>query len=58
MRTAAALSRGSLLLPQLGDCTHEGQPASQGHSLTASSVRRHSSPIASNPLRAKPTPPG
>ena len=31
--TAPALSSGSLPLPHLGDCTHDGQPVSHGHEL-------------------------
>ena len=37
-RSAAALSRGSLPLPHLGDCTHAGQPEAQGQRPIASLV--------------------
>ena len=44
---AAALSRGSLPLPHLGDCTHDGQPSRQPHaSITASVVARCRSAVA------------
>ena len=32
---APAFDSGSLRLPHLGDCTHDGQPDSHGHSLTS-----------------------
>ena len=35
---APRLSSGSLLLPHLGDWTQEGQPSSQGHSLSMARV--------------------
>ena len=38
--TAADLSRWSLPLPHLGDCTHDGQPSWQPHVTTLSSVAR------------------
>lgn len=38
--TAPALSSGSLPLPHLGDCTHDGHPAGQGQSAMASRVVR------------------
>ena len=33
--TQPSLSSGSLRLPHFGDCTHDGQPDSHGHSLTS-----------------------
>jgi very-short-patch-repair endonuclease len=33
--TQPAFASGSLRLPHLGDCTHDGQPLSQGHSPTS-----------------------
>ena len=42
---APALSRGSLLLPHLGDCTQEGQPLAQPQpSMTASVASSQSRP--------------
>ncbi len=37
-RIAPALSRGSLPLPHLGDCTHDGQPSAHSHDAIASRV--------------------
>ena len=37
-RTAPALSSGSLPLPHLGDCTHDGQPSGHSHAAIASRV--------------------
>ncbi len=38
--SAAALCSGSLRLPHFGDCTHEGQPLSQGHSAISACASR------------------
>ena len=38
--TAPALSRGSLPLPHLGDCTHDGQPSGHSQATIASRVTR------------------
>jgi len=37
-RTAAVFASGSLPLPHLGDCTHDGQPASHAHIAITSRV--------------------
>ena len=50
--SAPALASGSLRLPHFGDCTHDGQPRSHGHSeisrcASATSVsKRYESPGA------------
>src|ERR671937_2877756 len=55
---APFLFNGSLRLPHLGDCTHDGQPDRHGHS----SMRRRASATrvsnSVNPIRVIPTPPG
>jgi secretion/DNA translocation related TadE-like protein len=38
--TAPALSRGSLPLPHLGECTHDGQPSEHSQATIASLVTR------------------
>ena len=42
--TAPAFDSGSLRLPHFGDCTHDGQPLSHGHSPT----RRCASPTSAS----------
>ena len=56
--SAPAFASGSLRLPHFGDCTHDVQPASQGHSAIsrwASATRRSK---RRKPWRVMPTPPG
>ena len=43
-RGAPALASGSLRLPHLGDCTHDGQPDSHGHSA----ISRCASPTSAS----------
>ena len=38
--SAAALCSGSLRLPHFGDCTHDGQPLSHGHSPISACASR------------------
>jgi hypothetical protein len=52
------LDSGSLPLPHFGETTHAGQPASQAHSRTMSSVARTQAAASSAPRSAKPAPPG
>ncbi len=56
--TAPALSSGSLRLPHLGDCTHDGQPATQPHRDTTSRVASRWPRPAAKPSSAMPAPPG
>ncbi len=57
--TAGPLSSGSLPLPHLGDCTHDGQPDSQPHSAIAVAGGAAASRAATAKARsAKPAPPG
>ena len=44
--TAPALSSGSLPLPHLGDCTHDGQPSAHSQAAMASRVARSQSAAA------------
>ncbi len=57
-RIAPALSRYSLKLPHLGDCTHDGQPSAHEHRSIRSSVARTWSVAASKASSAIPAPPG
>jgi len=54
---AAALSKGLFLLPHLGDCTQEGQPASHSQALMASRVAVSHVLAFSKPRSANPAPP-
>ena len=47
--TAPALSSGSLPLPHLGDCTHEGQPRGHGHERHGLERRLQPSPGGGEP---------
>jgi hypothetical protein len=55
---APSLSSGSLPFPHLGDCTHEGHPATQGQAATTSAVTAQWRSAASKPSSAMPAPPG
>ena len=56
--TAPRLSSHSFQLPHFGDCTHEGQPSSQGHDAMSSSVAATCRAAAANASSAMPAPPG
>ena len=46
-RAAACLSSGSLRLPHLGDCTHDGHPVSHSHCSSVSRVAASWASVAS-----------
>ena len=49
---------GSLRLPHFGDCTHDGQPFSHGHSPISRCASSTSASKARKPRRVIPIPPG
>src|SRR3954467_1020318 len=55
---APALSSGSLPLPHLGDCTHDGQPIGHPQALIAAPVADSPARNAERPPSPKPAPPG
>ena len=55
---APPLESGSLRLPHFGDCTHEGQPSRQRHSLISRCASATSSSKWAKAIRVMPTPPG
>src|SRR5260370_37610901 len=55
--TAPRLESGWLAWPHLGDCTHDGQPASQSQLAMAALVARSHSAAAVEPRSADPAPP-
>jgi secretion/DNA translocation related TadE-like protein len=57
-RTAPALSSGSLPLPHLGDCTHDGHPLSHSQVATVARVACSHWRSTANPRSLKPAPPG
>ena len=54
---APRLDSGWLAFPHLGDCTQEGQPASQSQLAMACLVARSQSAAAPKPRSANPAPP-
>ena len=55
---APCLESGSLRLPHFGDCTHDGQPLSHGHSEISRCASSTSASKAWKPRRVMPIPPG
>src|SRR5438093_11154640 len=58
IQRAAPLSSGLLPLPHFGDWTQDGQPETHGQPRRSSLVVSSSPARPSNPLAARPQPPG
>ena len=56
--SAPCFDSGSFRFPHFGDCTHEGQPDSHGHSPISRRASPTSRSNSSKPRRVIPTPPG